>query len=102
MAEVAKEPIRAEASGELRILHLEGQVGVASARRLLEIARRLGKEGRDVSVRCEHLTHLDCAAVQVLLALNETLKGQGASLKLSNLPDSVQQTMRVAGLADAW
>lgn len=102
MAEATKEPIRAEASGDVRILHLEGQVGVAQSRRLLEIARKLGKEGRHVTVRCEHLTHLDCAGVQVLLALNETLKGQGAGLALSNLPESVQQTMRVAGLADAW
>ncbi|MBI5170877.1 MAG: STAS domain-containing protein [Candidatus Eisenbacteria bacterium] len=97
-----REPIRAEAAGALRILHLEGQVTVASARRLLEVARRLGKDGREVSVRCEHLTHIDCAGVQVLLALHETLRGQGARLRLQNLPESVQQTLRVAGLADAW
>lgn len=102
MAEITKEPIRAEASGGLRLLHLEGQVTVASASRLLEVARRLGKEGREVAVRCEHLTHLDCAGVQVLLALNETLRGQGARLTLQNLPESVQQALRVAGLADAW
>lgn len=102
MAEITREPIRAEAAGEMRILHLEGQVTVSSARRLLEVANRLGKEGREVAVRCEHLTHLDCAGVQVLLALNETLRGQGARLVLQNLPESVQQTLRVAGLADAW
>ena len=31
MAEITREPIRAEAAGEMRILHLEGQVTVSSA-----------------------------------------------------------------------
>lgn len=102
MAELTKDPVRAEAAGDRRLLHLEGRVTVAQARRLLEVARRLGKEGRDVHVRCEHLTHLDCAGIQVLLGLNETLRGQGAALSLENVPESIQQTLRIAGLSDAW
>lgn len=102
MAELTKDPVRAEAAGDRRLLHLEGRVTVAQARRLLEVAPpRLGKEGRGVHVRCEHLTHLDCAGIQVLLGLNETLRGQGA-LSLENVPESIQQTLRIAGLSDAW
>lgn len=102
MAEVTKVPIRVEVAGDARLLHLAGHVTVAHAKDFLELARGLGKEGRNVSVRCEHLTHLDCAGVQVLLALNETLKGQGAALSLNHVPESIQQTMRIAGLSEVW
>jgi anti-anti-sigma factor len=99
--EAAREPIRVEAKGDNAVLHLEGIVGVAQAKRLQQLALKLSGSGRKVSVRCEHLQHLDCAAVQVLLALHETLKANGAGMAVQNMPDSVQQTLRSAGLAGA-
>jgi anti-anti-sigma factor len=96
------DPIRVSSKGGETVLHLEGVVGVAQARRLHQLAARLGAAGRPVSVRCEHLHHLDCAAVQVLLALHETLRTNGAGLRMQHLPDSVQRTLRVAGLASVF
>ena len=100
--EAPAEPVRVEAKGQDVVLHLEGVVGVAQARRLHEVAVKLADSGRAVSVRCEHLQYLDCAAVQVLLVLHETLKSKGAGLAMQNLPDSAQLTLRHAGLACAF
>ncbi len=96
------EPVRVEASGESAVLHLEGVVGVAQARRLHQLAVRLAGPGRTVTVCCDHLQYLDCAAAQVLLALHASLKSHGAAVVLRNLPDSAQQTLRHAGLANAF
>ena len=59
------------------------------------------QSGRDVHVRCEHLQYIDCAGVQVLMALNEALRARGAGMTVQNLPDSIQQTLRITGLASA-
>jgi anti-anti-sigma factor len=96
------EPIRVEAKGTNAVLHLEGVVGVMQAKRLQQLAIKLAGSDRAVKVRCEHLQHLDCASVQVLLALHETLKGKGAGITIQNMPDSVHQTLRIAGLASAF
>lgn len=98
----ALEPVRVEITADRSVLHLEGTVGVAQARRLRDIALKLAEEGRPVGVRCERLGHLDCAAVQVLLALNETLKAQGTSVALEHASDSLQHTLRISGLANAF
>ncbi len=96
------EPIRVEAHGSKAELHLEGVVGVTQARRLQQLALELAASGRGVSVRCEHLQHIDCAGVQVLLALHETLSGMGVGMEIQNMPDSVHRTLRTAGLASAF
>jgi anti-anti-sigma factor len=100
--ETPPEPVRVEALGDRAVLHLEGAVGVAQAKRLHALALELAGAGRTVDVRCEHLQYLDCAAAQVLLALSQSLKSRGAEMAVQNLPDSVQQTLRHAGLASAF
>ncbi len=96
------EPVRVEVKGANAVLYLEGAVGIAQSKRLQALALKLASSGKQVHVRCEHLQYLDCAAVQVLLALNETLKSKGTGITVQNLPDSVQQTLRNAGLAAAF
>jgi anti-anti-sigma factor len=96
------EPIRVEALGTYVVLHLEGIVGVQQAKRLQQLAVNLADSGRGVTVRCEHLQHVDCAGVQVLLALHETLTGKGVEMRIQNMPESVHQTLRTAGLASAF
>jgi anti-anti-sigma factor len=102
MSQEAQEPVRIETSGSETLLHMEGVVGVSQAKRLHQLALSLAEAGKAVSVRCEHLQHLDCASVQVLLGLSETLRSKGTGLSMVNLPDSVQQTLRTAGLASAF
>jgi len=101
-AAVPAEPIRVEARDGHAVLYLEGPVGIAQVRRLQQLALRLAQADGDISVRCEHLQYLDCASVQVLLALHETLKRKGVGMSVQNVPDSVQQTLRTAGLAAAF
>ena len=96
------EPVRVKAHGSKTELHLEGVVGVTQAKRLQQLAIKLAASGRGVTVRCEHLQHIDCASVQVLLALHETLSAKGIEMKIQNMPDSVHQTLRTAGLASAF
>jgi anti-anti-sigma factor len=100
--EVRAEPIRIEVLGESAVLHLEGVVGVMQSKRLQRMAIELAGAGRGVTVQCEHLQQFDCASVQVLLALHETLKGKGIGMKMENMPDSVFQTLRTVGLASAF
>ena len=100
--EAPPEPVRFETSGDRAVLHLEGVVGVAQAKRLHALALKLAGAGQTVDVRCEHLQYLDCAAAQVLLALSQSLRSRGAELAVRHLPDSVQQTLRHAGLAAAF
>ena len=88
--------------GPLTELLLEGNVTVAQARALLERVKPLATAGGVVIVRCERLNYLDCAGTQVLLALNETLRRSGGGLKLVSASDSVYQTLRCAGLAEAF
>jgi len=96
------EPVRVEVKGAHAVLHLEGVVGIAQSKRLQALALKLATSGKKVNVRCEHLQYVDCSAVQVLLALNETLKSKGTGITVQNLPDSVQQTLRNAGIATAF
>lgn len=95
-------PVRAEVRDDGAVLHLEGVVGVAHARKLREAALEVAAAHGPVALRCEHLQHLDCAAAQVLVALAAQLKSEGTELRVQNLPASVQQTLKVAGLASAF
>jgi anti-anti-sigma factor len=99
--EAPADPIRIETRAKNAVLHLEGVVGVQQAKRLQQLAIEVAGSGRAVSVECARLQQLDCASVQVLLALHETLKGKGTGMKIQNMPDSVNQTLRTVGLASA-
>lgn len=91
-------PFRVEKSPDGGHLVLEGIVGAAQAAALRETARELAATGRPVKVDVSGLRHVDCAGVQVLLALDETLRRQGQSLVLVSVPGSVGATLRNAGL----
>lgn len=95
----AGEAVRVVHRGDDRQLVLEGTVGAVHARALQEVARSLAAEGRPVCADLSRLGHLDCAAIQVLLALDETLRQQGQALTLESVPDGVARTFRNAGLA---
>lgn len=95
--ELPLEALRIESTPSAQVLHLEGSVGVAQARKVHDLALQLAQTGKAVEVRAEHLRHVDCAAVQVLSALHETLRSQGTPWTVANLPDSVKDTLNTAG-----
>ncbi len=96
------EPIRIEVRDEQDVLHLEGVVTVPQAKRLRQLALELAGSGRGVSVQCEKLNYLDCAAVQILLALRDSLSRKSVPMTIVNLPESIRETLRIAGLAAAF
>lgn len=79
-------------------LALEGHVGAAQARALHAAAAELAGTGLPVRADLGALRHVECAGVQVLLALDETLRRQGVALALESVPESVRLTLRSAGL----
>lgn len=94
----APAPIRVEKRPEGRHLVLEGVVGAAQARSLVEAARGLAAEPGPITVDMSALSHLDCAGVQVLLALVETQTRNDSVLRFESVSDSVAATFRNAGL----
>jgi anti-anti-sigma factor len=84
--------------GDRGHLVLEGIVGAARAQALLAAARELADARRPVTIDLSGLRHVDCAGIQVLLALDETLRQQGQSLVLESVSESVSTTFRNAGL----
>jgi anti-anti-sigma factor len=91
-------PFRIVKEADCSHLVLEGDVGAAHARALQELARELADARLPVRVDLGHLRHFDCAGVQVLLALDETLRQQGQTLALESVPEGAQATFRNAGL----
>ncbi len=92
-------PVTVEIQASERVLRLQGAVGVAHARSLHAFALQLATAGPKVVVRADHVRHLDCAAIQVLLALQAELQRIGVEFACPTLPASVQDTLEHAGLA---
>ena len=91
-------PVRITRSEEGAQLVLEGNVGAAHARALQQAARELASSNAPVRVDLQGLRHIDCAGVQVLLALDETIRRQGQAISFESVPPGVQTTFRNAGL----
>jgi anti-anti-sigma factor len=94
-------PIRVETDGERRCLCLEGVVNAPLARRLKEEAlAALGGSGT-VTLDVSRAEYLDATALQVLLALDTALATRGRSLRVVAMAPSLEDTLRVVGLAGA-
>lgn len=94
----APAPIRVDNRPDGRHLVLEGVVGAAQARTLLDTVRALAAEPGPVVVDLRGLGHLDCAGVQVLLGLVETQSRSDSVLRFDSVPENVAVTFRNAGL----
>jgi anti-anti-sigma factor len=95
------QPIRVETDGEQQRLCLEGVVNVALARRLKEEALVALAGTGPVTLDLARAEYLDGAALQVLLALNTELVTRGRSFRVVAMAPSVEDTLRVVGLAGA-
>lgn len=93
-------PVTVRTTATERVLCLQGVVGVAQAKLLHACALELATPGPAVVIHAEHVRHLDCAAVQVLLALRDALKRLGVDFTCATLPASVTETLAIAGLGD--
>jgi anti-anti-sigma factor len=95
------QPIRVETDGDQQRLCLEGVVNAALARRLKEEALVALAGTGPVTLDLARAEYLDGAALQVLLALNTELVTRGRSFKVVAMAPSVEDMLRVVGLAGA-
>jgi anti-anti-sigma factor len=95
------QPIRVETDGEQQRLCLEGVLNAALARRLKEEALVALAGPGPVTLDLARAEYLDGAALQVLLALNTELVTRGRSFRVVAMAPSVEDTLRVVGLAGA-
>jgi anti-anti-sigma factor len=93
------QPIRVETDGEQRRLCLEGVVNAALARRLKEEALAALAGTGPVTLDLARAEYLDGAALQILLALGADLAARGRGFRVVAMPPSVEDTLRVVGLA---
>jgi len=80
-------------------LVLQGVVDVFEARELHALAQAAMDAGGEVTVRFEEVERLDSSAIQILLALGQTLKAEGRSYRLEGMPAGVQESWRLLGLS---
>lgn len=79
-------------------LKLTGDLTVFSATEMHRTAVQLVEQGQDLAVDCDGVDSVDCAAVQILLALKEALAAQGKSLQFTRLSDAVRNSLALSGL----
>jgi anti-anti-sigma factor len=80
-------------------LKLAGDVTVFQAAELHQASLALAQHDADLDVHCEEVLSMDCAAIQVLLALKEAMTGQGRTFRLLEPSEELQKTFVLAGLA---
>jgi anti-anti-sigma regulatory factor len=79
-------------------LVLQGIVDVFEARELHALALAAVDAGGEVTVRMEKVERLDSSAIQILLALGQTLKAEGRSYRLEGMSSAIQESWRLLGL----
>lgn len=79
-------------------LRLGGRLTVASAARLYDAARAVAASGLNVRVCCGGVEHLDVSVLQILLCLGRDLARDGRQCGVADVPESVGELFRLAGL----
>jgi len=90
--------VRPEDKGRQQ-LKLAGDVTVFHAAELHQASLGLVQHDADVDVHCQEVQSIDCAAIQVLLALQEAMAGRGRAIRLLNPSAELRETLVLAGLA---
>jgi len=80
-------------------IELSGTIDVFLARDLLNAAKGAAGATGDVTVDCAKLDRLDTSALQVLLALEQTLRAQGRSTDVRGANDAVRAFFGFSGAA---
>jgi anti-anti-sigma factor len=79
-------------------LVLQGVVDIFEARELHQQAMAALGAGGEVTLDLEEVDRLDSSAIQILVALRQSLAAGGRSLRLEGIPPSVHDTWRLLGL----
>lgn len=81
-----------------RTLKLEGDINVFLAAELHRCCVEISQGAASVAVDCQQVASLDIAAIQLMVALNDTLVAHGGTFGVSGLSQDVMETVHLAGL----
>ena len=99
MEQVLSPEIALERGGDSLTLRLKGAVGIMCASELHAAARALADERGPVAIDAAAVEHLDCAAAQILVALQDALAQTGRTAPVGNLGEAPRRYVGIAGLA---
>ena len=81
-------------------LTLKGKIAIGSAQKLRQTALDAARLGSNVVADVSAVEHLDCSALQILVALRMALRDHGNDLQLTGASDSLKQTLRIVGFLE--
>lgn len=82
----------------MKTIKLVGDVGIKMSRRLYETARLTLEAGPDCAVDFSQVNRVDCAAVQILLALQRECIRRGGNCMIRNVNDVTARLLECAGV----
>ncbi len=88
-----------ERSPDALTLRLKGAVGIMCAGELHAAARALADEPGPVAIDASAVEHLDCAAAQILVALQDVLARTGRTAPLAHVGEAPRRYLELAGLS---
>lgn len=78
-------------------LVLQGIVDIFEAKELHALALAAVDAGGEVTVKMEEVERLDSSAIQILVALGQTLKTEGRGYHLEGMSSAIQESWRLFG-----
>jgi anti-anti-sigma regulatory factor len=81
-----------------RTLKLVGDVGVFLAADLHRCCVQISREASSVTIDCRQAASLDVAALQILVALKDSLAAQGGTFAVTGMAADVTDAVHLAGL----
>ncbi|MGO9115297.1 MAG: STAS domain-containing protein [Thermoguttaceae bacterium] len=81
-----------------RKLGLAGDINVFLAAELHRCCVQISEGASSVAIECDRVASLDVAALQILVALKDTVVAQGGTIAISGLSEEVAESIHLAGL----
>jgi anti-anti-sigma factor len=81
------------------LLTLQGSIDIFAAQELAHVARGILERGEETLVSCKNLHHLDCAGVQLLLALKKALVAKGKNIQIIEKSPQVERLLEWTALS---
>jgi len=80
------------------VLHVAGEVDIATSPHLLAEAARLAGAGGDVRLDLTDVTFIDSSALGILVRIHNDLRRRGDRLQLVAVSERVEQVLRLTAL----
>jgi anti-anti-sigma factor len=93
-----QDPINVALGETESILAVYDRITVRLATELQEAALQVAAQPNDAVLDCTGLTHLDTAAIQVLIALRSEFASSSTEMRIHGLDEAVQTSMEASGL----